>query len=352
MTELLPLLNELISAPGLSGYEKSVRAVIEKAWEPVTDQLSTSRLGSLHGLQKGTGGEPRPSIMLAAHMDAIGLMVNAIIDGFLRITAIGGIDVRVLPGQMVTVHGRQDLPGMIVPTPARLLPSRTQAGVVPLEYLLVDVGLLPDEVDNLVRVGDTISFAQAPLNTGGDTLTGHTLDNRAAVAALTCCLDILYTRPHVWDVWAVATAQEETTYGGALTSAFQLHPSLCVSMDVTFGSEPSSPSHMTFPLGRGPTLGWGPVVHPFLFKTVKELAERLEIPLSIEPTPRYSATDSDAMLVVAEGIPNVVIGIPLRYMHTPVEMIALKDITRTGRLVAEFIAQLDETFMDKLTWED
>jgi putative aminopeptidase FrvX len=352
MIELLPLLYELISAPGLSGYENGVRPIIEKAWEPFTDQLSTSRLGSLHGLQKGTGGEPRPSIMIAAHMDAIGLMVNAIIDGFLRITAIGGIDVRVLPGQMVTVHGRQELPGMIVPTPARLLPSRAQAGVVPLEYLLVDVGLLPDEVVNLVRVGDTISFAQAPFNTGGETLTGHTLDNRAAVAALTYCLDILHSRPHVWDVWAVATVQEETTYGGALTSAFQLHPSLCVSLDVTFGSEPSSPSHMTFPLGKGPTLGWGPVVHPFLFKTIKELAERLEIPLSTEPAPRYSGTDSDAMLVAAEGIPNVVIGIPLRYMHTPVEMIVLKDVTRAGRLVAEFIVQLDETFMDKLTWED
>jgi endoglucanase len=352
MTELLPLLTELISAPGLSGYENGVRPIIEKAWEPITDQLSTSRLGSLHGLQKGTGGEPRPSIMVAAHMDAIGLMVNAIIDGFLRITSIGGIDVRVLPGQMVTVHGHQDLPGMIVPTPARLLPTRLQAGVVPLEYLLVDVGLLPDDVANLVRVGDTISFAQPPLNTGGETLTGHTLDNRAAVAALTSCLDILHTRPHIWDVWAVATVQEETTYGGALTSAFQLHPSLCASMDVTFGSEPSSPNHLTFPLGRGPTLGWGPVVHPYLFKTIKELAERLEIPLSTEPTPRYSGTDSDAMVAVAEGIPNVVIGIPLRYMHTPVEMIALKDITRAGRLAAEFIAQLDETFMDKLTWED
>jgi tetrahedral aminopeptidase len=352
MTELLPLLNELISAPGLSGYESGVRRIIEKAWEPITDQLSTSRLGSLHGLQKGIGVEPRPSILIAAHMDAIGLMVNAIIDGFLRITSIGGIDVRVLPGQMVTVHGRQDLPGMIVPTPARLLPLRLQAGVVPLEYLLVDVGLLPDEVSRLVRVGDTISFAQPSLNTGGETLTGHTLDNRAAVAALTCSLDILHTRPHIWDVWAVATVQEEITYGGAITSAFQLRPSVCVSLDVTFGSEPSSPSHLTFPLGKGPTLGWGPVVHPFLYKSIKELAERLEIPLTSEPTPRYSGTDSDAMVAVAEGIPNAVIGIPLRYMHTPVEMIALKDISRAGRLAAEFIGQLDETFMDKLTWED
>jgi endoglucanase len=352
MTELLPFLNELISAPGISGYEAGVRPIIEKAWEPITDKLSTSRLGSLHGLQKGTGPEPRPSIMIAAHMDAIGLMVNAIVDGFLRVSSIGGIDVRVLPGQMVTVHGRQELPGMIVPTPARLLPFNMQSGVVPLEYLLVDVGLLPDEVARLVRIGDIVSFAQPPFETGGETLVGHTLDNRAAVAALTYCLEMLNTRPHVWDIWAVASVQEEITTAGALTSAFQLHPSLCVSIDVTFGSEPSSPGHLTFPMGKGPTLVWGPVVHPFLYKTFKELAERLEIPFSVEPTPRFTATDSDAMQVVAEGIPNIVVGIPLRYMHTPVEMVMLKDITRVGRLVAEFIAQLDENFMDKLTWDD
>lgn len=352
MTELLPLLNELISAPGISGYEAGVRPIIEKAWGPITDTLSVSRLGSQHGLQKGTGSEPRPSILIAAHMDAIGLMVNAIIDGFLRVTSIGGIDVRVLPGQMVTVHGQQDLPGMIVQPPTRLLPSNAQGGVVPLEYLLVDVGLLPDDVTRLVRVGDPVSFAQPPFETGGETVVGHSLDDRAAVVALTYCLEMLHSRPHVWDVWAVATAQEETTTAGAQTSAFQLHPSLCVAIDVTFGSEPKSLGHLTFPMGEGPTLMWGPVVHPFLYKTLKELAERLEIPFSVEPAPRYSATDSDVMQVVAEGIPNIVLGIPLRYMHTPVEMIMLKDITRVGRLAAEFIAQLDENFMEKLTWDD
>jgi putative aminopeptidase FrvX len=352
MTDILPFLKELISAPGVSGYESGVRPLIEKAWEPIVDKLSVSRLGSLHGFQQGTGPNPRPSILVAAHMDAVGLMVNAIIDGFLRVIAIGGIDTRVLPGQLVTVHGRRDLPGMIVPAPARLIPAGVQTTVVPLEYLLVDVGLLPDEVTNLVRVGDIISFAQPPIETAGETLVGHTLDNRAAIASLTLCLEILHSRPHIWDVWAVATVQEEITYAGALTSAFQLHPSLAVSIDVTFGSDPNSPSHLTFPIGKGPTLMRGPIVHPFIYKTINRLAEQLEIPLSVEPAPSYSATDSDAMVIVAEGIPNLVLGIPLRYMHTPVEMVALKDITRAGRLAAEFIAQLDENFMDKLTWED
>jgi len=352
MTEFLPLLKELISAPGISGYEAGVRPIIENAWRPLTDQLNVSRLGSLHGLQKGIGSEPQPSIIVAAHMDAIGLMVNAIIDGFLRVTSIGGIDVRVLPGQMVTVHGREELPGMIVPTPARLLPSNEQGGVVSLEYLLVDVGLLPNEVTRLVRIGDPVSFAQPPFETGGETLVGHSLDNRAAVAALTHCLEILHSRPHIWDVWAVATVQEEITRGGAYTSAFHLRPKLAVAIDVTYGREPSSPSHLTYPMGKGPTIMRGPDIHPILYSTIIDLAERIEIPISTEPAPRSTGTDSDAMQVVAEGIPNVVIGIPLRYMHTPVEMVALKDISRAGRLVAEFIAQLDQNFMEKLSWDD
>ncbi|MGE5124528.1 MAG: hypothetical protein ACM3H7_08420 [Acidobacteriaceae bacterium] len=352
MTDITDFLRELISAPGISGYEAGVSPLIEKAWEQLTDKISFSKLGSLHGLQPGIGREPRQSILVAAHMDTIGLMVNAIVDGFLRITHVGGIDERVLPGQMVTVHGRKALPGMIVATPARLLPAHVQGYSIPLEYMLVDVGLLPEEVGNLVRVGDPVSFAQQPIDAGDEMMAGHSLDNRASIAALTYCLEVLRARPHAWDVWAVATALEEHNLGGGLTSAFQLHPSLCVSVDTTFGREPASPSHQTFELGKGPTLMWGPNVHPFLYKTVKELAERLEIPFSVEPTPLHSGTDSVVMQTVAEGIPNLVIGIPIRYMHTPVEMVALKDITRAGRLVAEFIAQLDEGFMDKLNWDD
>ena len=352
MTTILPFLKELISTSGLSGHEEAARRLIEPAWAPLTHELSTSRLGSLHGLRRGAGSEPRPSILLAAHMDAIGLMVTAIVDGYLRVTSVGGIDARVLPGQLVTVHGREDLPGLIAPPSAHLLPAHINAGAAPLDHLLVDTGRLPEEVQQLVRPGDLVSFAQPPFETAGDTLVGHSLDNRASVAVVTVCLEELSKRPHLWDVWAVATTQEEVTLGGASTSGFALRPTLAVAIDVTFASGPGSPSHKTFPMGKGPTLLWGPNTHPALFKAFKELAERLEIPYALETAPRHSGTDGFALQVVAEGIPNMVIGIPLRYMHTPVEMVAIKDITRAGRLLAEFIAQLDENFMDKLTWED
>ena len=352
MTEILPFLKQLISAPGLSGDEAPVRRLVEEAWRPLTEELHLSRLGSLHGLRRGIAPEPRPSLMLAAHMDAIGLMVTGLVDGFLRLTHVGGLDPRVLPGQLVKVHGREDLPGIIVQPPAHLLPAEIGRDPAPLEYLLVDVGLLPRQVERLVRVGDLVSFAQPPLELSEDYLAGHSLDNRASVAALTHCLMALQGRPLKWDVWAVATVQEEVTLGGALTSAYQLRPSLAVAIDVTFASSPGSPAHLSFPFGKGPTLGWGPTIHPALQKAFKDLAEQLEIPYKLELMPRSSGTDADALQIAAEGIPTMVLGIPLRYMHTPVEMVAMKDITRAGRLMAEFAAGLDEKFMDRLVWDD
>ena len=352
MTELLPLLKSLITTPGLSGYEAPIREVIEAAWQPITDELSVSPLGSLHGLKNGIASEPRPTILIAAHMDAIGLMVTSVVDGFLKVTEIGGLDARVLPGQLVIVHGRQDLPGVIVQPPAHLLPASAREGPVPLKYLLVDTGLRPQRVKQLVRTGDLISFSQEPIQLQSDTLAGRSLDNRASVAALTLCLQELQSRRHAWDVWAVATTQEEETLGGAKTSAFLLHPDLAVAVDVTWGKSPGTPEHKTFPLDKGPTLGWGPNIHPGLHRSFKQLAEQLEIPYAVEVMPRHSGTDAFSLQVATEGIPTMVVSIPLRYMHTPVEVVALKDIRRTAHLLSEFIAHLDIDFMNKLTLDE
>ena len=119
MIELTPFLKQLITLPGLSAYEEPARQVIAEAWRPLVDELSVSRLGSLHGLKRGRAPEPRPRILFSAHMDAIGLMVTTIVDGFLHVTEIGGIDPRILPGQLVTVHGRRELPAVVVQPPDR-----------------------------------------------------------------------------------------------------------------------------------------------------------------------------------------------------------------------------------------
>lgn len=352
MTDILPFLKSLISVPGLSAYEGPVASLITQKWKPLVDELSISRLGSVQGLKRGKGKGVHPSIMIATHMDAIGLMVTKIEDGFLHIDEIGGVDARILPGTPVIVHGRRDLPGVIVIPPARTLPEDNHDKAIGLKHLLVDTGMLAANVGNLVRVGDLISFNTTPIEFSEEVLSGHSLDNRASVAALTLCLEELQTKSHVWDVWAIATAQEEETLGGAATSAYDLQPDLAVVFDVTFAKGPGASGWESFPMGKGPTLGWGANLHPFLYKEFKKLADTLEIPVAMDITPTHSGTDAYAIQVARAGIPTMLIGIPLRYMHTAVEMISIKDVQRAGRLLSEFISRLEVDFASKISWEE
>ncbi len=350
MIELKNHIKELISLPGLSGFEGTVRSAIETAWKPLVDEMHTSRLGSLHGLVRGSGIEPRKRVLLAAHMDAIGLMVTQVEDGFLRIDDFGSIDYRVLPGQLVTVHAGRDLPGIVVQPPINLLPPSTRKKPVKTQNLLVDVGLSREEVESQILPGTTISFSQKPLDLHGDVLAGHSMDNRVSVAAITFCLEELKKMIHLWDVWAVATVQEEETYGGAITSPFEIKPHIAIALDVTHASGPGIPEHLTSPMGKGPALGFGGNVHPEIYKSFKELAEELEIPFQTDVMPGVGGTDAHGMQTVAEGIPTFLLSIPVRYMHTPVETVNLKDVKRVGRLLAAFINRLEPDYLHNQGW--
>jgi endoglucanase len=292
--------------------------------------------------------------MIATHMDAIGLLVSHIQDGFLHVTNLGGVDIRVLPGLEVTVHASatgEELPGVIAMPPSALLPDSEGDGVVALKHLLVDMGLTPRDVERKVRIGDLVSFANEPLELAGDVISGHSVDNRSSVAALTICLEELQKKSHAWDVWAVATVQEEVTYLGAYGSAFQIRPQLAIAVDVTHAKSPGINDWQTFPMGKGVGLGLGPNMHPFLHARLKDVADRAEIPWFLDVTPSHSGTDAYALQVTAEGIPTALVEFPIRYMHTPVESVALKDIQRAGRLLAEFIATLEPDFLETIAWE-
>jgi tetrahedral aminopeptidase len=352
MGELVPFLKDLLSAPGLSGHEEPVRKIIAAKWQPLCDELVVSRMGSLEAIKRGSGPEPRPRIMLATHMDAIGMMVTDIVDGFLSLTQIGGVDRRVLPGTPVIVHGRETLPGVVVQPPDFLVPGEFKNHPIPMQHLWVDVGLLPDDVKQLVRPGDLIAYATTPVELSGETLSGHTLDNRSSVAAVTVCLEILQKRIHACDVYAVATTQEETAFGGGYTSTFGIQPDLGIAIDVCHAKGPGTSEAYIPTLGKGLVLGLGPNVHPYLYKAFKKVADEMEITYVSGPMATHSGTDAYPMQVTATGMPTMVISIPLRYMHTPVELVSLKDIRRVGRILAEFITSIDQDFVNNICWEE
>ncbi len=351
MAAIEKFLNDLLSAPGISGFEEPVSNMIETTWRPLSDEVSHTPLGSLHALRRNASGEKRPCLMIAAHMDAIGLMVRKIDHGFLHISQIGGVDPRILPGQLVTVHGKKEIQGVVQMLPDRLMHTRKTGEPADYQSLFVDTGLAPRELERLVTIGDIISFSQQPITFGGGYLAGHSLDNRASVAALTVCLQELRNVNLQWDVWAAATVQEEMHLIGGYTSTFHIQPDLGIAVDVTFAKGPGANDHQAFPLGKGITIGVGANNHPALQKHFMNLAQDLDIPYSLETMPRSSGTDGMAMQITAGGVPTIVLGIPIRYMHTPVELTSLQDIKRAGRLLARFISGL-ESDSKTLLFED
>ena len=357
--DVFELLKELTETPAPSGYEARVAEIIRNMWEPFVDSTSLDRVGSLIAVRDGQSASPRPRILLAAHMDEIGLMVKQIVSladsesssGFLRVTRVGGVDVRHLFGQTVVVHSSagSELIGIVGSLPVWMLPDSQRNKPFGFDELIVDVGLPYSELKNLVSVGDFISFRQPFRKLLNKRATGKALDNRASVAAVTICLDHLSRRQHDWDVVAVATAQEETALLGAFTSAFAHMPDAAVAIDVTFGKGPGANEVLTYELDEGPTLGMGPNVHPGLYLGLKEAAKSLEMKVHVEPHSRASGTDAFGLQIAREGIPTGLISIPLRYMHTMVETLALADVERVGRLLAEFIARLNAQTLDQIT---
>lgn len=351
--DVIPLLKQLSEAEGITGYEKPVRDLVRQIWQPFVDEMREGKLGSLIALKRGTGSEPRPKLMLAAHMDEIGLRVTGIEKGFLRVTRVGGTDRRVLLGLEVIVHhGRRDLPGIVATRPPHVLPQEERKKTVPWDKIFVDVGLPAQEVERLVSVGDLISIRREVSELKNRRLAGKAMDDRSCVGVLTLMLEELAGMQHAWDVFAVATVQEEVGVKGAITSTYGIAPDLGIALDVTFGKQPGVLEVDVVPLGEGPVIGVGPNFHPKLAARLKEVAEALEIPYQIEPAPSGLGTDAWAIQVSREGVPTGLICVPLRYMHQPVETLDVRDVERAGRLLAAFIAGLEMDFLEKLVRDD
>ncbi|MGC9521416.1 MAG: M42 family metallopeptidase [Anaerolineae bacterium] len=348
------LLKALIEAPGPPGFEEDIRHVIEDLWRPVVDEIRVDTMGNLIALQRGDDVSsydgPRRAVMAAAHMDEIGLMVTGIEGEFVRIHSLGGIDRRVLLGLEVCVHGRRTLHGVIGSRPPHVLPSSERQKVLPWHELFVDVGLPAEDVAEWVRVGDVVTVAESWASLQNERAAGKAMDNRASVAALTLTLEALQHRRHSWDFYAVATVQEEVGIKGAIVSAYGLAPDVAIALDVTFAKQHNDSDPGSFDLGKGPTIGLGPNFHPQVVNRLKETAQAEEIPTVIEPLPGSSGTDAWGIQLAREGIPSGLISIPVRYMHQPVELVAICDIERAARLLTGFIAGLEPDFHPH--WED
>ena len=347
--KIIQILISLSQAAGVSGDEQEPAAVAAGCLEPYVTRLDRDSSGNLIGFKEGAGGQEAPSLLIAAHMDEIGAMVTQIDCGFIRFTAVGGLDPRILLGQAVEVHGRRRLKGVIGVRPPHLLTRKERKQELKIEDLFIDLGLDQEQACRQVQVGDYISLDQPLLvMADGECLAGKALDNRSGVASLIFCAAELAEVRHFCHIYFVATVQEELGVRGAVTAAYGLVPDLAAVVDVTHGLAPGISEEDGFELGGGPVIGIGPNFHPVLAERLKVLARERLLPYQIEPVPGPAFTDSRVIQISREGIPSALLSIPLRYMHSTVEMLNIDDLVLTGRLLGYFARSIDLSLVEGL----
>jgi putative aminopeptidase FrvX len=336
----------LLSAPGPSGYEQAPAAVFREAAGAFAE-VTYDSVGSTVAKVPGTGGGR--SLAVVGHIDEIGLIVHHIDDnGFLWFTGVGGWDPVILVGQRIEVATREGpVLGVVGKKPIHLLKGEEERKKVPeLKQLHIDIGARDgDEARSRVRIGDVAVIAGEPRELPNRRLVSRSLDNRlGCFVALEAARLVAEAGGAPGDVYAAAVAQEEITFAGARTTAYSLRPDVAIAVDVTFATD--APGTEEKELGRhkfgsGPVLTRGSTLDPEVFELLHSTAEAEGIPFTVSASARATGTDADAIHISRAGVPTAAVSIPLRYMHSPVEMVQLDDVEHTARLLAAFAGRLE-----------
>jgi len=342
VTETPGLLDRLLRTAGPSGYEAPAAAIWRE--EASFAALSADGIGS----SVARIGEGKPLLAIVGHIDEIGLVVRHIDEkGFLWFGAIGGWDPQVLVGQRVEIQGpKGPVLGVVGRKPLHLLDAEQRKKVVELKSLHIDIGAEDgDAAAGVVRVGDPVVIASEPRQLVGDRMVSRSMDNRlGAYVALEALRRCHASGSFSGSIAAIAAVQEEIGLFGARTSAFSVQPDLAVVVDVTHATdapgidEKELGSHA---LGSGPVVYRGSTLSPRVFELLVATAEESGIEHSVGATGNSTGTDADAVQFARSGIPTGLVSIPLRYMHSPVEMVALTDLEATVELLAAFASRFD-----------
>lgn len=347
--ETKELLRTLSNSSGVSGYEHNLKDTIISAFKDHSDEIMTDKLGNIIVLKKGVNNSNNLKIMLAAHMDEIGLMVKDIEEnGFLRFTSIGGVDPRTILGQEVMVHGKEDLFGVVGSKPPHLQDPADANKAIKMEDMTIDIGMSKEQVEKLVSIGDTITINRQLIDLQNNRIAGKAIDDRAGTAVLLECMKELSNMKHDADVYFVSTVQEEVSMAGALTSTYNINPDIGIAIDVGFGTTPELNKSDTIELGNGPGITLGGNIHPGLRKKIVDIAKEYNIPHQLEINAGPTGTDARAMQITRQGIPCLVLSVPLRYMHTSVEVIDMVDIKNSAKLLAFYIRAITNDSLEGL----
>lgn len=334
------LLKELSEARGVSGNEEKVREIIREHIRPYVDGISVDSIGNLIALKKGDGSLPL-KVMLAAHMDEIGLMITHIDEkGYLHFRPVGGIDERILPGKRVLI-GEKAIPGVIGFKPIHLLKEEERTQIIPAERLVIDIGAVDKAAaEKVINVGDYATFDVAFQELGSRRVKGKAFDDRAGCAVLA----ELVKEQFPFDLYAVFTVQEEVGLRGAKVAAYAIEPDAAFSIEGTVADDLPKERDVspTTKLGHGPAITLMDrtfvAFHP-LVRLLVEAAEAEGIPYQFKQ-PLVGGTDSGAIHITRKGIPSATVAVPCRYIHSPVSILSLDDFENTIRLMKAALKRL------------
>jgi endoglucanase len=344
--ESLQFLRELVEAPSPSGYEQPAQRVFRSYIAPFAT-VENDVLGNVYGVIAGQG-EERPRVMLVGHSDEIGLQVKYLDDkGFIYFGAIGGVDPHLTPGLRVNIHTRTGMvTGVIGKKPIHLMEPKDRETVVKLDAQYIDIGAADrQEAESLVRVGDPITFAVSLERLHGDRVTARGFDDKAGSFVVAEVLRQVSERAGrlAADLYGVSSVQEEIGLRGGTTSSYRVKPDLGICVEVDFATDQpdvDKKHNGDVSLGRGPILPRGANINPALFDLLAETAAQEQIPVQFTGIPRATGTDANVMQISRGGVATALVKIPLRYMHTPVEVVSLHDLEAAVRLIVATLARL------------
>jgi putative aminopeptidase FrvX len=348
MSKDMAFLERLLDAAGPSGFEVRAARVWREEAEKFADEVRVDVNGNSFATVN-PGGSPR--VMLAGHIDEIGLQITHIDDeGFLYVAEIGGWDPQVLVGQRVSILTRAGaVTGVIGKKAIHLIEQEERSKASKTKSLWVDVGAASkvDVTKMGIRVGDPMVLAQGMLRLGKDRIASRAIDDRIGAYVVLEAARLLAKpkkKPKA-AATAVATVQEEIGYsgGGARASAYALEPQVAIVVDVTFSTDVPDIDKKELgehSLGGGPVLSRGSASHVGVFEMLAEVAEEEGIPYTIQAAPKATRTDADGIYLTRQGVPTGVVSIPNRYMHSPNEVVSMRDVKHTAELIAAFVRRL------------
>lgn len=341
-------LEKLSNTNGVTGREDSVRRLLSKLVKPYVDEIKVDKLENVIAIKKGKKNKPK--IMIAAHMDEIGLMVKNISKkGFLQFAKMGGIDDRILLAKKVSVHtSKGDLVGIIGSKPPHIQKKDERNKVVTYDNLFIDVGAdsLKTAKEMGLKIGDPISFSAKYEKIGKNIVTGKAFDDRAGCAVMIEVLKRL--KSTACNIFAVGTVQEEVGLRGAGTAAFGIDPDFGIALDVTVAGDVPGVKDFdsNIKMGNGPALtvtDAGLISHPKVLSLLVDVAKKNNIPYQLE-TGLPGTTDAARISLTRQGVPSGTVSIPTRYIHSPVGMMDLSDLKNSVKLVVASINEIQNKY--------